>query len=151
MTKTTRRGLVIIGVIVAGLMAIGFMARSARRPAHGSLVEIYIGGEIPEWVGDEPLSGLFGGKQLVLRDYVEAILRARDDERIKGLLVTIDAPSLGFARFRSCAMSSCGSASRASRLSPTWRRRASSHRATRPITWRARFPRSGWRRPATSI
>ena len=100
MTKATRRGLVIIGIIVAGLMVIGFMARSARRPAHGSVVEIYIGGDIPEWAGDDLLSDLLGGKQLVLRDYVEAILRARDDDRIKGLLVTIDAPALGFARLQ---------------------------------------------------
>jgi protease-4 len=92
--------LVIISIIVVGLMVIGFMARGARQPARGSVVEMYIGGEIPEWLGDESLSDVLGSKRLVLRDYLEAIHRARDDERINGLLVTIDAPSLGFARLQ---------------------------------------------------
>ncbi len=100
MTKSTRRGMVIIGVIVAGLMLIGFMARSARRPARGSVVEMYIGGDIPEWLGDESLTDILGSKRLILRDFLEAIHRARDDERINGLLVTIDAPALGFARLQ---------------------------------------------------
>ena len=100
MTKSTRRGMVIIGVIVVALMLIGFMARGARQPARGSVVEMHIEGEIPEWLGDESLSDLLGSKRLILRDYLEAIHRARDDERINGLLVTIDAPALGFARLQ---------------------------------------------------
>jgi len=100
MTKATRRGIVIISIIVAGLMAIGYLARGARRPARGSVVEMSIGGDIPEYLGDESLSDLLGGERLVLRDYLEAIHRARDDERINGLLVTIDAPALGFARLQ---------------------------------------------------
>lgn len=100
MTKATRRGMIIISIIVAGLMVIGYMARGARRPAPGSVLEMYIGGNIPEWLGDESLFDVLGSRELILRDYLEAIERARTDGRINGLLVTIDAPALGFARLQ---------------------------------------------------
>jgi protease-4 len=100
MTKATRKGMLIIGSILVVLTAIGFMARSARQPARGSVVEIHLGDDIPEWIGDESLADLFGGGRLILRDYLEAIQRAGEDERINGLLVTIDDPPLGFARLQ---------------------------------------------------
>lgn len=100
MTKATRRGIFIIGVIVIGLMLIGFMARTARRPTTGSVLQMTVHGGIAEWTGDESLSDIIGSRPLVLRDYLEAIYRASTDERINGLLVTIDNPALGFARLQ---------------------------------------------------
>ena len=42
MTKGGRTGLVIVGVLMIGLVGIGLVARSARQPERGSVLEIVL-------------------------------------------------------------------------------------------------------------
>jgi protease-4 len=100
MTKGGRTGLVIAVVLVAGLIGIGLVARAARQPESGSVLEIVLDDSVEEQSPTDPVGQIFGGRRLVLRDYVEALLRARGDGRINGLVVTIKTPSIGFAKIQ---------------------------------------------------
>ena len=98
MTRSGRTGLVVVGVIVAGLIGIGLLARQSRNPSSGSVLELVLDDEIDELSPSEPFGEVFGGKRLSVRDYEEAILRAKDDPRINGLLLTLKRPQMGFGR-----------------------------------------------------
>ncbi|MBI4169167.1 MAG: signal peptide peptidase SppA [Acidobacteria bacterium] len=98
MTKGAKTGLIIVLVVVVVLVGAGFGARLARQPSAGSVLEMTLREDIPEQAATDPLARLFGGKRLTMRDYIEALRRARDDSRINGLLVTVDGPGVGFAR-----------------------------------------------------
>lgn len=98
MSKGAKIGLIIVIVVVVGLVAAGFGARLARQPSAGSVLEIALHDAIPEQTASDPLARLFGGKPLTMRDYIEALRRARDDGRVNGLLVRVDGPDVGFAK-----------------------------------------------------
>ena len=98
MTRSGRTGLVVVGVIVAGLIGIGLIARQSRNPSSGSVLELTLDGDVDELSPNEPFGEVFGGKRLSLRDFEEAILRAKDDDRINGLLLTLKRPQMGFGR-----------------------------------------------------
>jgi protease IV len=100
MSKSGKRALVIVGILVAGLVAVAFMVRMASQPAAGSVLELTLDDDIPDHVEVEGLSQLFGGGKPTLRDYLEALRLARDDRRIKGLLVNIDGPGAGSAKLQ---------------------------------------------------
>jgi protease-4 len=100
MTRSGRTGLVVVGVIVAGLIGIGLLARQSRVPSSGSVLEVLLDDDIEEQTPNQPFGEVFGGKRLSLRDYEEAILRAKDDPRINGLLLTLKRPSMGFGRLQ---------------------------------------------------
>jgi protease-4 len=98
MTRSGRTGLVVVGVIVAGLIGIGLLARQSRVPSASSVLEVVLDDDIGELSPSQPFGGVFGGRHLSVRDYEEAILRAKDDTRITGLLLTIKRPQMGFGR-----------------------------------------------------
>ena len=98
MTRSGKTGLVVVGVIVAGLIGIGLLARQARVPSASSVLEVVLDDDIGEMSPSEPFGGVFGGRHLSVRDYEEAILRAKDDPRITGLLLTVKRPQMGFGR-----------------------------------------------------
>jgi protease-4 len=100
MTRIARRGLIVVAVVVIGLIAIGLVARRGRLPQQGSVLDLQVSGTIAERSLDDPFGKLFGAKRPALRDYVEALLRAADDDRISGVLVTIDRPAAGFAQLQ---------------------------------------------------
>jgi protease IV len=100
MSKSGKRALFVVGVLVAGLMAIAFMVRMSSQPAAGSVLELTLDDDIPDHVEVEGLSQIFGGRKLTMRDYLEALSLARDDRRIKGLLVAIDGPGAGSAKLQ---------------------------------------------------
>jgi len=98
MTKGGKTGLVIVGVLVVGLLGIGIVARRARQPESGSVLEVVLDGPLDDVVRESPLAEIVSGKRLSTRDYVEAILRAKDDRRINGLLLTLKAPAAGYGK-----------------------------------------------------
>jgi len=98
MKKGTRTGLIILGIAIAGLMGLGLVARGARRPDSGSVLEVVLDDDLAETTPEDAFSQVLSGRRLTLRDYEEAILRAGDDRRINGLLLTIKTPSAGFAK-----------------------------------------------------
>ena len=98
MTRGGKTGLVIVSVLVVGLLGIGLVARQARQPESGSVLEVVLDGPLEDVVRESPVAEIFSGKRLSTRDYVEAILRAKDDKRINGLLLTLKAPSAGYGK-----------------------------------------------------
>ena len=98
MTRSGRRGLIIAGVLVIGLLGIGLVARRAGQPRSGSVLEVVLDDPIADLAPENPFGVFFGGKPLATRDYIEAILRAKDDPRINGLLLTLKTPGAGFAK-----------------------------------------------------
>lgn len=100
MSKVAKRVILIVGVLVIGLMAVGFMLRVASQPARGSVLELTLDDDIPEHVSVDGLTQLVSGRKLTMRDYIEALHLARDDRRINGLLATIDGPRIGSARLQ---------------------------------------------------
>ena len=100
MTKGGKTAFVVVGILVGGLVAVGFMLRMSQQPAKGSVLEMVLEGDVPDYVPVDGLAQIFGGQDLTMRDYVEALRLARDDRRINGLLVTIDQPEVGTARLQ---------------------------------------------------
>ncbi|MEK7799894.1 MAG: S49 family peptidase, partial [Acidobacteriota bacterium] len=100
MTKGGKTAFVIVGILVGGLVAVAFMLRMSQQPAKGSVLEMVLEGEVPDYVPVDGLVQIFGDQDLTMRDYVEALRLARDDRRINGLLVTIDQPGVGTARLQ---------------------------------------------------
>ena len=100
MSKGGKRVLVIVGILVAVLVAVGSMLRMSSQPARGSVLELVLDNDVPDDVPVDGLAQLFGGRKLTMRDYLEALRLARDDGRIRGLLVVINGPGIGSARLQ---------------------------------------------------
>jgi protease-4 len=100
MTRGGRTALIVVVVIAAGLFGLGLLARRGRQPASGSVLDVVLDDTIVESSPAEPLGQVFGSKHLDVRDYEEAILRAKDDPRINGLLLELRSPSMGFAKMQ---------------------------------------------------
>jgi protease-4 len=100
MTRGTKVGLTIVVLVMAGLIGIGFVARRARQPEAGSVLEVVVDNDLEEQASPDPFGELFGSRSLTMRDYVEAILRAGEDRRIAGLLLTVKSPSAGVGKIQ---------------------------------------------------
>src|SRR5213594_1308598 len=100
MTRSVKKRLVIIGVVVAALVLVGVGVRLARQPERGSVLEVEIKEEIEEQTRPDFLGQILGGKKLSMKDYVEALRMARDDRRINGLLLVVDDPGTGWAKIQ---------------------------------------------------
>ena len=62
MSKGLKRALLVVGVVVGTLMAIAFAVRWSNQPAAGSVLEMVLNDDIPEYVPFDGLSQLFGGR-----------------------------------------------------------------------------------------
>ncbi|HEV8121003.1 MAG TPA: signal peptide peptidase SppA [Candidatus Polarisedimenticolia bacterium] len=100
MTRGGRTALIVVVVIAAGLFGWGFLARRGRQPSSGSILDVILDDTIAETSPSEPFGQFFGSKRLDVLDYEEAILRAKDDPRINGLLLEVRSPSMGFAKMQ---------------------------------------------------
>jgi protease IV len=97
MSKVVRWIGIVVGAGALLLLLIGVIVHLLSRPPRNSVVEMKIEGDIGEVVPPGLLGRLLGGRKLTLREDLEAILKARDDDRVSGLLLDIDDNSLGFA------------------------------------------------------
>ena len=97
MSKVVRWIGIVVGAGALLLLLLGVGVHLLSRPARNSVLELKIEGEIGEQVPPGLLGRVLGGRRLTLRQDLEAILKARDDERVSGLLLDIDDNDLGFA------------------------------------------------------
>lgn len=97
MNRTLKWLLITFALFIFILVSLGIMVNLAMRPSPDSILEVSIRGEIPEQAAAGSIARLLGEKTRTVRDIIEAILKARDDDTINGLLVTIDRSSFGFA------------------------------------------------------
>lgn len=98
MSWFARRFWVVVAIIIIGLVLVGLVVRSAGRPKRNSVLEVRVTGDIPENAPAGPFGAVLGTRTLTLLDYVAGIKRAREDRRIRGLILAIDAPRIGFAK-----------------------------------------------------
>ncbi|MFN9368333.1 MAG: signal peptide peptidase SppA [Planctomycetia bacterium] len=73
----------------------GSAAEGQRRKSSTSIAHIHLAGRIPEGVGQ---GGMLADVRPHLHRIVERIDKAAKDDRVKGLLLSIDGPNLGRAR-----------------------------------------------------
>ena len=100
MSRFSRRFWVTTAVIIVVLVLLGLTVRGAGRPRRNSLLEVHVTGEIPESAPAGPFGSFLGTRTLTVLDYVAGIRRARDDRRIRGLILAIDGPRVGFAKLQ---------------------------------------------------
>ena len=100
MSRGGKIALVVVGIVIASLVLVVVAAQLARRPAPDSVLELRLDGSIPEQTSSDPLTRWIAGHPLGLTDYLDVLRRARDDGRIKGALVVIERPDLGFGRIQ---------------------------------------------------
>src|SRR5437868_6569523 len=86
--------LLMIGISVAVWWAV------ASRPSlPGSMVlTVDLGRGLVEGRGQEPFSELLFGKKQTLRGFLDALGRAADDSRVKGLYARFSGDSIGIAK-----------------------------------------------------
>jgi len=63
-----------------------------------SVLKITLDGPIPERNAEEELSELFGKTPLTVRDHLENLKKAASDKRIKGVVLRLEMPMVGWAK-----------------------------------------------------
>ena len=86
-----------IGLVLISIIGLVVMVNIMSRHPKGTVLKVAIKGDIPEESTPGMFGNLFGDDESTVRDYIEAILEARDDERVTGMLVSLDRSSIGFA------------------------------------------------------
>lgn len=66
----------------------------------GTVLEIQFEQKVVETVPDDPIARLFTEESLVLRDLVDAIDQARDDDRVVALVARVSGIGMGFAQLQ---------------------------------------------------
>ena len=106
-TGTVRRVLLIILAALGGLTLLFFMGMiviasivSLTREGvpRTTVLELDLERGVQEHVPDDPLSAALGDRALTVRDIVDALHRARDDDRVHAVVARIGAGGMGFAR-----------------------------------------------------
>lgn len=97
MNRTLKWLLITFALFIFILVSLGYMVNLAMRPGSDSILTVTIRGDIPEQAAAGTIEKLLGKKSRTVRDIIEAILKARDDDAINGLLLTVDRSTLGFA------------------------------------------------------
>ncbi len=65
----------------------------------GSVLELDLSGELPESLPNPGISGLLGGAEpLTVKDYLDNLKKAAQDDRIKGIVVKLDNYGAGWAK-----------------------------------------------------
>jgi protease-4 len=86
--------LLVFGAVIFALLVKGLSAPSVPRQA---VLTLRLAGSIEEVTADDPLAELMGDKATSLRNLRDVLLRAAEDDRIRGLRLRIDSIGGGFA------------------------------------------------------
>ena len=102
MKRLVGRILTIIGGVVVGAVLLGVGARYLWRghvPAR-TVLEIDLERPLAEYVPRDPLASLLQSRRVLLRDVLEALERAKRDDRVVGLVARIGQAPLGLAQIQ---------------------------------------------------
>lgn len=102
MKRLVGRILTIIGGVVVGAVLLGVGARYLWRghvPAR-TVLEIDLERPLAEYVPRDPLASLLQSRRVLLRDVLEALERAKRDDRVIGLVARIGQAPLGLAQIQ---------------------------------------------------
>jgi protease-4 len=102
MKRLMVRILAVIGGAVVGMLLVGTVTRLALRGhvPRGTVVELDIERPLAEYAPNDPLAGLLHSRQTLLRDVLDGLVRARDDERVAALVVRIGQAPGGLAQIQ---------------------------------------------------
>ncbi|CAN5841275.1 signal peptide peptidase SppA [soil metagenome] len=88
--------MVVLGAIFL-LIAIAVFARGPGVPGR-TVLELNLEEGLVEHIPDDPLAGVLARRQTSVRDVVEALHRAADDDRVVGLVARVGSGPIGMAR-----------------------------------------------------
>jgi protease-4 len=90
----------LIGIALGLEIVVITAAYFSKRIKPNTVLTLRLEGEIEDQAPGDPLTSLFGGPQMTVTDIVEALDRARRDERITGLDVRVGESTLGIANIQ---------------------------------------------------
>jgi protease IV len=86
---------------LCAVVAISFFGSYAKGPMPGKiLLEADFERPIEEYAGDQTITQAISGEQPTLRDVVDALDRAAEDDRVKGLVARLGAVPMGMAQIQ---------------------------------------------------
>src|SRR5436190_2336479 len=94
-------GGVFLLLLVVGVIGIAIAAVSMNRPdvADNSVLILNISGDLPDYVAEQPLAKAFGiSQKQSFTGLLTQMRKAKVDDRIKGVLLEIDFPSIGWGK-----------------------------------------------------
>jgi protease-4 len=102
MKRLMVRMLAVIGGAVVGLFVVGTGTRLALRGhvAAGTVVELDLERPLAEYAPSDPLASLLHSRRTMLRDVLEGLARARDDDRVGALVARIGQAPGGVAQIQ---------------------------------------------------
>jgi len=102
MKRLLVRTLTVIGGAVVGLVVVGTGARWVLRdhvPA-GTVVELDLERPLAEYAPSDPLGSLLHSRQTMLRDVLDGLAKAKNDDRVGAVLVRIGQAPAGLAQIQ---------------------------------------------------
>lgn len=94
-------GGILFVVLIVGIIAIALLAESLGRPSvqDNSVLVLKVSGDLPDYVAEEPLAKAFGIQQKQsFSSLLTQLRKAKADNRIGGVLLDIDFPSIGWGK-----------------------------------------------------
>jgi len=103
MKRIIVRFLTVVGALTVLVFVLGLVAGIAARIARGgvpspAVLEANFEAPLAEYVPDDPVARALFGERPSLRDVLDALTRASEDRRVKGLIARVGAAPLGMAQ-----------------------------------------------------
>jgi len=103
MKRIIVRFLTVVGALTVLVFVLGLVAGIAARIARGgvpspAVLEANFETPLAEYVPDDPVARALFGERPSLRDVLDALTRASEDRRVKGLIARVGAAPLGMAQ-----------------------------------------------------
>src|SRR5262245_33222414 len=86
-------------LVALGAIGIGLIGKMSKGTVPSkTILEVDLEQGFPEVVPDDPIAQVLMSKQMTLRDVVESLQRAGDDDRVTGLVARVGAAPMGLAQ-----------------------------------------------------
>lgn len=89
-------GFLLLAVVAAVIIAVALF--SSDRVPRQAILELDLERGLVEYVPDDPVATALQGRQTTVRDVVEALHRATDDDRVLGLVARVGGDALGMGQ-----------------------------------------------------
>jgi len=90
-----------LGILIVGGGLLLLIALGMRPSLPGNMIlSLHFSGPVVEIAADDPFAEISGDKPLAMRDLRRVLLRAAEDDRVRGLRIRIDSFSGGFANLQ---------------------------------------------------
>jgi protease-4 len=93
-------GVLVVSLVVLSVVVLIVAEPGTKRLAAANILTLDLTQALPDQAPDDGLERIFLGERLTLRDVTDALARAGDDARIKGVVARIGGGSLGTAKIQ---------------------------------------------------